>query len=158
MLVLVAAQLLVFNHIHLFGYATPLPFVYFLLRFPLNTERWSILLWGFVCGLLTDIISLTPGIGSAAMTMTAFVQPLLLNLMVPKDAVEDFRPGYRTLGFWPYVYYVTQLTFLFTLIYFLLLSFSFHHFLDFIISFVSSWALTLLLCLIFEGFHKKGHE
>ena len=92
------------------------------------------------------------------MTMTAFVQPLLLNLMVPKDAVEDFRPGYRTLGFWPYVYYVTQLTFLFTLIYFLLLSFSFHLFLDFIISFVSSWALTLLLCLIFEGFHKKGHE
>ena len=46
MLALVAAQLLVFNHIHLFGYATPLPFVYFLLRFPLNTERWSILLWG----------------------------------------------------------------------------------------------------------------
>ena len=158
MALFVAAQLLVFNHIHLFGYATPLPFIYFLLRFPMGTERWEILLWGFVCGLLTDIVSLTPGVGASAMTLTAFVQPVLLTLMVPKDAVEDFRPSYTSMGFWPYTYYAALLTLLFTFVYFVVLSFNFHHILDLTISFVSSWALTLILCLIFEGFHKPKHD
>ena len=158
MIVLVAAQMLVFNHVHLFGYATPLPFVYFLLLFPLGTERWEILVWGFVCGLLTDIVSLTPGVGAAAMTLTAFVQPPLLKLMVPKDAVEDLRPGYSTIGFWVYVRYALILTLVFAMTYFAVLAFNFQHFLDLFVSFVSSWALTFLLCLIFEGFYRKNDE
>lgn len=157
MVVLVAAQMLVFNHIHLFGYATPLPFVYLLLIFPLGTERWRILLWGFICGLLTDIVSLTPGVGAAAMTLTAFVQPLWLGMMTPKDAADNLQAKYSTLGFWPYVHYAGVLTAIFSVAYFLILSFSFHHLLDFVISLVSSWLLTLLLCLTFEGFRKK-HE
>lgn len=157
MTALVAAQLFVFNHVHLFGYATPLPFIYFLLLFRLGTQRWSILLWGFVCGVLTDIVSLTPGVGAASMTLTAFIQPPLLSLLVPEDAIENLRPGYDTLGFWGYVRYAVVLTFVFCLAYFLILSFSFQRPLDLAISCGASWGLTLLLCLIFEGFHRT-HE
>ncbi len=155
MVVLVAAQMLVFNHVHLLGYATPLPFVYFVLLFPLGTERWSILLWGFFCGLLTDIVSLTPGVGAGAMTLTAFFQPPLFQLMAPKDAVEALQPSYAAMGFADYARYAAILTFVFTLTYFLLLSFSFQHLADLAIAFGSSWVLTLVLCLIFEGFRKK---
>lgn len=158
LVVLVAAQALVFNHIHLFGYATPLPFVYLLLLFPLGTRRWSILLWGFSCGLLTDILSLTPGVGAAALTMTAFIQPPLLQLMAPKDAVEDMQASYATLGFWPYVSYASLLTALFLTLYFIILAFSFHHILDWTISFLGSWLLTLTLCLIFEGLRRHKQD
>ena len=113
LVVLVAAQMVVFNYIHIYDYATPLPFVYLVLLFPLGTSRWSILLWAFVCGLLCDIASLTLGIGAASMTLVAFVQPVLLRLMTPKDAPEDMQPAYSTMGFWNYVGYAAILTSLF---------------------------------------------
>ena len=155
MLALVALQMVVFNYIHLFGYATPLPFVYLLLLFPLGTDRWSILLWGFVCGLLCDITSLTLGVGMAAMTLVAFIQPPLLQLMIPKDAVEDMQPGYGTMGFWGYFRYALLLTLIFVIAYFLLQVFNFFHPLDFLISMLSSWALTFFLCLTFEALRYK---
>lgn len=155
LLTLVAAQMMVFNYIHLYGYATPLPFVYLLLLFPLSTDRWSILLWGFVCGLLCDIASLTLGIGMAAMTLTAFIQPPLLLMMTPKDAVEDMQPGFDTMGFWPYVRYAFLLTSIFVLAYFVIHTFNFFHPLDFLIALLSSWALTFFFCLIFEALRYK---
>ena len=155
MLALVALQMVVFNYIHLFGYATPLPFVYLLLLFPLGTDRWSILLWGFVCGLLCDITSLTLGVGMTAMTLVAFIQPPLLQLMIPKDAVEDMQPGYGTMGFWGYFRYALLLTLIFVIAYFLLQVFNFFHPLDFLISMLSSWALTFFLCLTFEALRYK---
>lgn len=154
MLVLMAAQMLVFNHVHLFGYATPLPFVYLLLMFPLNTEVWMSLLWGFVCGLLTDIGALTPGVGAAALTLTAFIQPSLLKRIVPDDSVEDLVPSYATLGFFTYVRYAAIITGIFVVVYYLVLAFSFHNIFDWAISCASSWLLTWLLCLVFEGFRK----
>jgi hypothetical protein len=41
MLGLVALQVLVCNHIHLMGYATPMLYVLFLVRLPLNANRIS---------------------------------------------------------------------------------------------------------------------
>ena len=148
---LVAAQMMVFNYIHIMGYATPLPFVYLLLLFPLDTQRWSILLWGFVCGLLCDVVSLTPGVGAAAMTLTAFVQPLILKRVVPKDALEDDQASFSLVGFWGYVRYALILTFIFMSVYFLLLSFNFFHLRDLAITFASSWALTMLIILVIES-------
>ena len=37
--VLTLLQVLVFNHIHIFGYATPMPFVYLVLMLHSNTPR-----------------------------------------------------------------------------------------------------------------------
>ena len=158
MVALVAAQVMVFNYIHLFGYATPLPYVYLLMLFPLNTDRWSSLLWGFVCGLLCDIASLTLGVGMAAMTFVAFIQPPLLQLMVPKDAVEDLQPGIATMGFWPYVRYTLIMTSIFVIAYFIIQTFNFFHPLDFLIAMTSSWGLTFLMCLILEGLRYKSEK
>lgn len=152
---LVAAQMIVFNRVHFFGYATPLPYVYFLLLFPLGTQRWVILLWSFLCALLADMTTLAPGVGTSAMTLTAFIQPLLLMLAAPKDAAEDMQASYRTMGFWPYARYASILTAIFVSTYFLVIAFSFHHFFDWLVSMVSSWLLTLMLCLIFEGFRSQ---
>lgn len=148
---LVAAQMMVFNHVHIMGYATPMPYVYLLLLFPLGTQRWTILLWGFCCGLLCDVISLTAGVGAAAMTAAAFIQPPWLQLMAPKDAVEDMQASFSAMGFRPYVRYAAVGTFVFTLVYFLVQSFNFFHIVDLAISFLSSWLFTLLICVAIEG-------
>ena len=43
--ILLVFQGLVFNHIHFFGYATPVIYVYILCLQPLNTSRYAWLLW-----------------------------------------------------------------------------------------------------------------
>ncbi len=152
---LVALQMMVFNHIHFLGYATPLPYVYLLLLFPLGSNRSAVMAWGFVCGLLCDIVSLTPGIGAAAMTMAAFIQPPLLQLMAPKDAVEDMKPSMRTMGFWPYARYALIITAVFAVTYFAATAFNFFHLRDMGIALASSWAITYALCMLCEAVRSK---
>ena len=158
MATLVVAQMMVFNHIHLLGYATPMPYVYMLLLFPMNSNRSVVMLWGFVCGLLCDIVSLTPGIGAAAMTLAACIQPPLLRAMAPKDAVEDMQPSFHSMGFWLYFRYAMVVTIIFALAYFLLAAFNFFHPQDLAISFASSWALSFVLCLLFEALRGKKED
>ncbi|MBQ7443187.1 MAG: rod shape-determining protein MreD [Bacteroidaceae bacterium] len=152
---LVVAQMMVFNHIHFMGYATPLPFVYLVMLFPMGANRSAVMLWGFTCGLLTDIVSLTPGIGAAAMTLAACIQPPLATLMAPKDAVEDLQPSMRTLGFWPYFRYALIITGVFTIAYFALTAFNFFHLRDLAIATAASWALTLAICLLMEALRSR---
>lgn len=50
-LVLLLAQVLVLNHIHLFDCATPLIYVYFVISFQRGYPRWAILVYSFLLGL-----------------------------------------------------------------------------------------------------------
>lgn len=158
LMALVVLQMVVFNHIHLLGYATPLFFVYFVTLFPLGTSRWSILLWAFACGLLADITMLTPGAGAAAMTLTALIQPPLLESMRPKDAPEDMQASIHLLGFWHYAYYCGILTLTFTLAFFLLQFFTFFHIEEMAITWAGSWGLTFILCLLAENIRSSKKE
>ena len=54
-IVLLLAQVLVLNHIHLFGYAVPLLYIYFVISFRRNYPRWAILVWSFLLGLGVDV-------------------------------------------------------------------------------------------------------
>lgn len=55
-------QALVLNHVHLFGVATPLLYVYFAISFRRKTSKWSMLIWCFLLGLGIDVFSNTPGL------------------------------------------------------------------------------------------------
>ena len=84
MLWLVALQVLVCNHIHLLGVATPMPYVLFLVWLPLDANRIGNLVWAFLLGLVIDIFSNTPGEAAASMTLAALVQwPLLRAMRMP---------------------------------------------------------------------------
>lgn len=150
-LVLLAFQVLVFNHIHLFGYATPVIYVYILCLQPLDTPRYSWLLWGFLTGLAADLFSETPGVGAASMTLTAMCAPVLLRLMVSKDSAEDMVPDYRTLGRWPFVWYVILLVMLQQAAFLLLEVFSFFNVLDMLYTYVGSCVLTVIFILVMAG-------
>ena len=132
--ILLVFQGLVFNHIHFFGYATPVIYVYILCLQPLNTSRYAWLLWGFAVGLGADFFSETP----------------LLRLFTPKDCLEDMVPGYRTLGGWNYIWYVTLLVLLQQASVMMLEIFSFFSALDMLYTYLSSSALSIVLILVLE--------
>ena len=58
-------QVLLFAHIHLFGYATACIALIFLLKLPRHTSRNELLIWGFLMGLVIDVFGSTPGIHQA---------------------------------------------------------------------------------------------
>jgi rod shape-determining protein MreD len=92
-LVFVVVQALVLNHIHLYGVATPLIYVYFVLLFRRNHPKWAILLWSFFLGLSIDVFSNTPGVAAASMTLIALFQPYILGAIIPLDSEDNLKPG-----------------------------------------------------------------
>lgn len=157
-LALVALQVLVFNHVHLWGYATPVVYVYVFCLFSLEASRSEWLLWGFLVGLVADIFTATPGLGAASMTFTALCAPVLLRLFTPKDGGEGLAPTYRTLGRWKYVGYVTSLVLCHQASMLLFELFSFFNPIDMLIAYVGSSALTLMLVLVLGRLQGKKNR
>lgn len=126
LLLAVGIQVFVLNKIHLWGYAMPLAYISFIVHFRLNYPRAGLLVWGFVCGLLVDICTNTPGVAAGSTTLIAFLQPVLLKAMAPKDAAEKMQPSFRALGYYTFVRYLFLLTLIHHLTYFALDIFSWH--------------------------------
>lgn len=155
MLVLCALQVLVMNHIHFMGYGTPLVYVALLLYVPVNANRVLTLLWAFLAGFLVDMLSGTPGLSSASLTLTAMVQPVLLKAQTPKDALEDMKPNYGTMGVWNHIRYFTVLLLVHHVAYHLLEAFSFFNIQDLLISGGISFGLSWLIIALLELFRTK---
>ena len=150
MLLLVALQVLVCNHIHFLGYATPMPYVLFLAYLPLDASRIGNLLWAFVMGIIIDVFSNTPGEAAASLTLAAFVPWPLLQAAAPKECVEDMVPSYRTMGIWNHIRYLFILVLVHHAAFYLLESFSFFHYIEVLISFGASLLFSFVLMLALE--------
>ena len=103
--ILAAAQVLLFNHIHLFGYATAYIYLLFVLKMPRFATRNEQMLWAFALGLIVDMFGNTPGINAAAATMLAFMRNYILAMFIPNGMTEDFVPGTKVLRWGAYIGY-----------------------------------------------------
>lgn len=154
-LVLLLAQVLVLNHIHLFDCATPLIYVYFVISFQRGYPRWAILVYSFLLGLCLDIFSNTPGVATISMTMLGFLQPYLIELFMQRDDDENFQPTIFAMGPVKFFYYSLLLTLIYCVVFFALETFSFFNWLQWVLSVVGSFVLSELLLFVVDGFRKK---
>lgn len=145
--ILCLVQALILNQIHLFGVATPLLFVYFVITFRRNYPKWAILVWCFLMGICVDIFANTPGVAAGSLTLVGAIQPYLLEVFTPRDSAEDMPPTIRTMGVAKYVYYASLLTLILTLTFFALEAFSFFNWQQWLWSMGSSFLLTIVLVL-----------
>lgn len=93
----ILAQVLIFNNIELGGYINPYVYIIFIILLPFETPGWALLMLGFVLGLSVDIFSETIGMHTAATVFMAYMRPLALSLVSPRDGYES--------GSFPRVYY-----------------------------------------------------
>lgn len=143
-------QILVLNHICLWGYAIPLLGCVTLFYTPLDAGRIQTMLIAFGMGLVLDAFSNSPGVAAAAMTLTAFVQYPLLHAMAPDDIIESTIPDIHMLGGYKYFFYMSILMAVHHVTYFLLESFSFFNLPDLLLRFASSYLFSMLLALSIE--------
>ncbi|MCM1311701.1 MAG: rod shape-determining protein MreD [Bacteroides sp.] len=145
LIILLAVQVLILNHLHLLGYATPLVFGYMLTSFRAGTSRIGILLWGFVTGMLFDMCTNTSGIGAASCTLLAMIQPPLLRLFIPRDAPENFEPLLANMGLGRFFSYTLIAMFVFHAAFFFLDAFSLA---DWVLTAISIFGGTVLSAVI----------
>lgn len=153
--VLLLAQALVLNHITLFGCATPLLYIYFVVSFQRGYPRWGILVWCFLLGLCVDIFSNTPGVATTSMTLLGLVQPYLLELFLQRDSDDNIQPAIYSLGPSTFFYYSSLLALLYCVVFFTVETFTFFNWLQWLLSIGGSWVLTELLIFVVDGLRKR---
>lgn len=147
---LLLVQVLVLNHVFLFGWATILLYVYFVVMFPRNYPRWAILLWSFAMGLSVDMFANTPGMAAASLTIVGFIQPYLLELFIPREAPENLRTAAATLGLSKFTIFASMLVFVHCLLFFSIETFTSFHWQHWLLSIGGSTFLTLALLIAVE--------
>lgn len=161
---LVALQALIFNHIHIYGYATPFICVYFILTLPLSTAKWAKLLWGFVIGLAQDTFANTPGVMAATMTFLALIHDPLLTIVGGEDKDDKDEiviPSAKSLGLIPFLRYAAVMILIQNTVFYLLMTFNFATLNDMLINIGGSTVLSFLIIWFIEGLrnnvakHKK---
>jgi rod shape-determining protein MreD len=74
-ILLLAAQIVIFNNIDLFGYINPYPYILFILLYPVNTNRARLLIASFLLGLTVDLFANSGGVHAASCLILAYVRP-----------------------------------------------------------------------------------
>ena len=149
---LLLLQVLVFNNIHIFGFATPMPYIYFLLILPGETARWLYIVLGFVMGMLVDLFATTPGVAASSMAAMGLIVPLLLRLFGPTDRDENvpFLPGVKMMEWGPFLRYAFAASLLNCTLFFSIEAFSFFNWQYLLMSIGGSTILTLLIVAAME--------
>jgi rod shape-determining protein MreD len=78
-ILLLAAQVLIFNRIDLFGYVNPFPYVLFIILYPVNGNKSGLLLASFFLGILMDMFCNSGGVHAAACIVLAYFRPSIFK-------------------------------------------------------------------------------
>lgn len=146
--VLVAAQVIIFNHLFLFNVALPLVFIYFIIKLPVTLGLNRAMTLAFLLGLTIDIFSDTQGMNALACTVFATLKKPVLQLYFPREEdLTDPEPSIRSLGLGVYMKYLITMVVIYCSLYFTIESFSFFYPLRLLLRIVGSSALTFILIL-----------
>ncbi len=78
-ILLLASQVLIFNHIDLFGFINPFPYVLFIILYPVNGNKSGLLAASFLLGLLMDMFWNSGGVHAAACLVLAYYRPAIFK-------------------------------------------------------------------------------
>lgn len=151
--VFILVQVYILNRIpHLHRFIAPYIYYLFILWLPFSVSRQWLLLIGFFTGLTLDYFMVTPGLHAAACLLIAYVRPIMITLLTPKDSTEfNYRePSPKSMQWTPYIVYVVVLTLLHHTYMVFLEWLSVGRFLDFIIKVIATTGISLLLILAVE--------
>lgn len=147
---LVIVQVLLFNHICWLGVATPFLYVYLLLIIDRDVDRNALMLIAFLLGFSVDVFSNTFGVNAAASVLLAFLRPWLIRSFTPREEFDNFEPGIKAMGIWPFVRYAFLAVLLHHTALFLLEAFSLAHVGYLLLRIFGSTLVTLLLVMVVE--------
>lgn len=158
-IILVLAQVIVFNHICLFNVAVPFVFIYLLVRLPLTMPTYQVLTVGFFLGLIIDMFSDTPGMNSMACTVLAMMRKWILHLYFNReDDLTNSEPSIKSLGMDVYIKFVSTFSLFYCTLIFVIESFTFFNVGMLLLRILCSSILTAGLLLGIDSITLKKRE
>lgn len=158
-IIMVLAQVIIFNNLCLFNVATPLLFIYFIIRLPLSLNINWLLTLSFLLGLIIDIFSDTYGTHSLSCTILAILKRPTFKLYSTNDeSLLAIQPSIKTLGFTTYFKYVITISLLYSFLLFTIEAFTFFNPLSLLLKISSSAILTCILIIGTDSIISKNSE
>lgn len=158
--VLIIAQILC-SKIVLFGVATPLIFIYFILRLPINfSVNWTLTI-AFIMGLIVDMFNNTQGMNALSCTILAAARkPTFEALFIRDDDDETGNPipSISSLGLGGYFKYMSMLVVLYCTVVFLIQAFTFHDITTTLLRILCSSLLTGVAILAIDSLVSTSRE
>ena len=148
---LVLAQIFVFNKIQMTGYISPQVYVLFILMLPFEITGFWLLFWAFWMGLGIDFFQHTPGMHAAASVTLAFLRPGVIRLVGKKDDLEPWEyPNVRDSGSLWFLAYTLILVFMHHLMLFYLEVFRLNEFFFTLLKVLINSVLTTLIIMVVQ--------
>ena len=149
----VAIQVLMLNNIHLFRIATPLLYLYVIVKMPTNITRSKAIIISFMLGIVMDIFTNTLGMHAAACALAGMFRDPIMYSFSGKELLEEVSPSYRTLGVRAFMKYVFLLVAIHHIALFSIESISFFDPVFLLLRIFACMILTTLLIFIVETFN-----
>lgn len=114
------------SKILLFDLATPLVFIYFIIRLPINLSKNWVYTLSFLLGLVVDIFNNTHGMNALACTLMSATRTHVFNAYVGRDDdISNPIPSIASLGTGVYLKYMITMVLIFCIFIFMIQSFTF---------------------------------
>lgn len=151
-IVLVLAQVVIFNHIALFSMGLIFVFIYFIIKLPVNLTPAKVIALSFLIGFVIDIFQDTPGVNALACTCLGATRRTVMRLYIPRE--EDIlhsTPAIRTLGPAVFAKYSVTMTLIYCVLLFVIEAFTFFNPLILIARVVASTLLTWVFIMAIDS-------
>ncbi|HMI07212.1 MAG TPA: hypothetical protein VK528_06680 [Flavobacterium sp.] len=76
---LLVAQILIFNNINFLGYINPYPYMLFIILYPVNGNKYGLLVASFFLGIIMDMFCNSGGVHAAACVALAYYRPYIFK-------------------------------------------------------------------------------
>ena len=152
-LLILAEQLLLYEHQNLGLYLYPMPYLIFMLLFPCTYPTAGLMLWAFAFGFFLDVLGGPTLLGlhtSACVTLAALLNGLNIADTVIGDLDSLTVPGFVQFGALRYSFFVLLCVTIHHTAYFMLEAFSFLFFWHTLARITCSVLLNTLLILLFQ--------
>ena len=78
-ILLLAAQIVIFNNINFNGYINPYPYILFIILYPVNANKSGLLVASFFLGIVMDMFLNSGGVHAAACLVLAYFRPYIFK-------------------------------------------------------------------------------
>jgi hypothetical protein len=146
-ILLLAVQVVFFNNMSILGYISPFPYMLFIILFPVNGNKYWLLITSFLLGFVMDLFCNSGGIHAMACLTLAFIRPQLfkfafgLSYEYQTVKLNDVLSPERFS-------FILMSVVVHHFILFLIEAFQFEFFVDVVLRAVFSAVFTILTCII----------
>ncbi len=144
---LLAIQIVIFNNMNLLGYATPYPYILFIMLYPVNGNKAGLLFSSFLLGIVMDLFSNSGGIHATACLLLAYYRPYIFKFAFGLSYEYQTIKINETLTPERFSFILVAVV-LHHLSLFILEAFHFNFIFDILLRTLASTVFTIIVCII----------